>query len=180
MGANLGCKTKLVRNHVLDIIDDRFITTLGTKVTKKVLSTRMPGTENPVTLDFTVWDIHSSRGFQELLKEAYFHGSRGILAVTDMTRRATLDDVHAWIGDVQSVAGRVPVVILAANRDQRERWEMTEEEVSQAARVLGAPCFFISGPADEGVEDAFRNLAETVLRRLRMTRQTPQADEERP
>ncbi len=178
MGANRGCKTKLLRSHVLDSFDDRYISTVGTKVTKKVLQTRTLESGSGVTLDFLIWDILSARGFRELLKEAYFHGSKGVVAVTDMTRRATLHDLDEWIEGVQRVAGRVPVVILAANRDRKEHLEMTEEEVTQTAKAHDAPCFFTSGSAEEGVEAAFQNLAETVIRRYLQPRTTAE-DEER-
>ncbi len=120
----------------------------------------------PVNVDLLVWDIMGHRGFRELLKESYFEGTRGILAVADMTRRSTLKDLDAWITDVQSVSGRVPVVIIGANHDKKNRLEVSEEEVTRVAKAHDAPCFFASETSGEEVEAAFRNLADAVVRSM--------------
>ncbi len=179
VGANTGCKTDLVRKHVLDAFDDRYIETLGAKVSKKVLNTKTRGSASPVTLDLMIFDILSQRGFRELLMEAYVHGSQGILAVTDMTRRATLQDLDGWIRGVQNVTGPVPVVVLAANRDRKGHLEMTEEEVAEVAKSHGASCFFVSNASEDPVEFAFRELGDTILARFVEAPRRTRRDRER-
>ncbi len=166
VGADRGCKTRLVRSHVQEAFDDTYLTTLGTKVSKKVLRANAPGVGSPALVDILLWDILSARGSRDVLREAYFSGSKGILAVADMTRRSTLRELDDSIRDVQGVAGPVPVVILAANRDRTDRLEMTEEEVARVAKEHNAGLYFASGTADEGVEEAFESLAESVLHSL--------------
>src|SRR2546425_2377432 len=83
-------KTSLIRRFVLDDFDDKYIQTLGTKVSKKELSVSQDG--EAVKVDMTIWDIMGQKGFRELLKEAYFYGAKGVIAVTDVTRKTTLDD----------------------------------------------------------------------------------------
>ena len=170
VGANTGCKTNLVRKHVLDTFDDRYITTVGTKVSKKEMRLDASAARVPVTLDFLVWDIMSHLGFRELFKEAYFYGAKGILAVTDMTRRKTLEDLEAWIRGVESVTGHIPIVVIGANYDKRDRLQVSEEEVRRVAEAHGAPCFFASGGSSEPVEAAFRHLADAVLQSMHQAR----------
>ena len=147
-----------------DTFDDRYILTLGTKVSKKEIRLSAADSTTSVHVDLLVWDILSHRGFRELLNEAYFHGSRGILAVSDMTRRSTLEELDDWIRSVQSVAGPVPVAIIGANADQGERLEVTEEEVQRVASDYAAPCYFTAEGSEEGVEAALHYLASTVFR----------------
>src|SRR3990170_698487 len=85
-------KTSLIRRYVLDEFDDRYIVTLGAKVSKREMTIALPGL-GEVLMDMTVWDIMGSRGFRELLREAYFHWAQGILAVCDITRYETLSDL---------------------------------------------------------------------------------------
>src|SRR6266704_2098634 len=64
-------KTSLIRRFVLDAFEDRYQTTLGAKVTKKVLQIPMAEQDVDARMDLTIWDIMGQPGFQELLREAY-------------------------------------------------------------------------------------------------------------
>ena len=45
-------KTSLIRRYVLDTFDDKYITTIGTKVTKKRLNIELPEKQKDVDLTF--------------------------------------------------------------------------------------------------------------------------------
>src|SRR5256885_14767503 len=77
-------KTSLIRRFVQDEFDDRYIATVGTKVTKKTVDVSWKGA--PAMLDMMVWDIMGEKGFRELLREAYFHGTPGVRGVGEQTR----------------------------------------------------------------------------------------------
>src|SRR5947208_15685138 len=87
-------KTSLIRRFVQDDFDDRYITTLGAKVSKREIVFDMPDRKQ-IQMDITIWDIMGEKGFRDLLKEAFFHGAKGVLAVADLTRRRTLKDLGA-------------------------------------------------------------------------------------
>ena len=154
-----------MRGHVREEFDDRYITTLGTKVSLKRLSLRdVPGIP-PVGLDLLLWDILSVRGLRRDRMDAFFHGTSGVLAVADMARRSTLVELDDWIQDVEDVAGPVPVVVIGANRDPADRREVTEEDVRRLAESYGAACFFASANTKDPLEDAFLLLAERIASR---------------
>src|SRR3989449_3200053 len=69
-------KTSLVRRYVLDQFEDKYITTLGAKVSKKEMEFDVPDRDLHVQMDITIWDIMGEKGFRELLKDAYFYGAR--------------------------------------------------------------------------------------------------------
>ena len=60
---------------MLDMFDDKYIATLGTKVTKKEMIIDHPTQNGKVDLTFLIWDIMGQKGFRALLKEAYFDGA---------------------------------------------------------------------------------------------------------
>ncbi len=157
-------KTSLIRRYVLDDFDDKYIQTLGTKVSKKELQVPRPKGDDPLKVDMTIWDIMGQKGFRELLKEAYFYGARGILAVCDVTRRATLDDLDDWIEGVYSVTGKIPIQFLANKWDLRDRAEFGEAEIEQVTRAYGAPFSLTSAKTGENVEPSFTSLAERILK----------------
>jgi small GTP-binding protein len=156
-------KTSLIRRFVLDQFDDAYMATLGAKVSKKEVSIDLPNRDLRVDIDMTLWDIMGAKGFRELLKEAYFHGAQGILAVSDITRRATLDDLQAWWETVYKTAGEIPWVLAVNKNDLTDRFAYGEEEVKGVAASLKAPYLFTSAKTGEKVEEAFKTLGRMIV-----------------
>ena len=154
-------KTSLIRRFVLDDFDDKYIQTLGTKVSKKELNVTGSANE-PVKIDMTIWDIMGQKGFRELLKEAYFYGAKGVIAVAEITRKTTLDDLDDWIEGVYSVTGKIPIQFMANKWDLRDQAEIGEEELIQATKAYDSPYFLTSAKTGENVESAFQNLAQRI------------------
>lgn len=158
-------KTSLIRRYVTDQFDDRYLLTLGAKVTKKVEPVHLADKGLDVSMELNIWDIMGQAGFRELAKEAYFHGTRGILAVADLTRKSTLDGIGAWIQAVNDVAGPVPVVLLANKKDLASQAQITAAQVTDTVSQLGCPWFLTSAKTGENVEAAFQTLATEIVRK---------------
>ncbi len=156
-------KTSLIRRYVLDQFDDRYIVTLGAKVSKRAMS--FPGPDGGLVIDMTVWDIMGSRGFRELLRESYFHGAQGVLAACDVTRRETLADLDEWIEAVFRTEKDVPIVFAVNKADLTDRAAFGDSEVRQAAGAFRAPYFHTSAKTGQNVEEAFRALATRIAER---------------
>ncbi len=153
-------KTCLIRRFIHDQFDDRYISTLGAKVSKKELL--VDGADGQISVDMTIWDIMGEKGFRELLKEAYFHGAQGVIAVCDVTRKETLDDLEEWVAAVVKVTGKVPVEFLANKSDLKDQTVVHEDDVARAAGAHGAPFLFTSAKTGENVERAFAELAKLI------------------
>jgi len=157
-------KTSLIRRFVLDNFDDKYIQTLGTKVSKKEMTAPNVDPSGELKIDMTVWDIMGQKGFRELLKEAYFYGAKGILAVCDATRKKTLEDLDDWIEGVYSVTGKIPIEFLANKIDLQEQLQVTEDDMVQAAKAYDSPFRFTSAKTGVNVELAFQSLAERIAK----------------
>ena len=158
-------KTALIRDHVHANFDDRYTQTLGTKVSKKELRfwLRSGLLWKRCLVDLIVWDILGQQGFRELLKEAYFQGAGGILAVADVTRRKTLDDLDHWITGVYSVTGKVPLVLLGNKVELQEQAQFGAQEMAQAAKAYECAYWLTSSRGGENVERAFKFLAKQIV-----------------
>ena len=157
-------KTSLVRRYVYDKFDDRYLATLGAKVTKRVLTVEMPDSRKLGHVDLTIWDIMGNREFRELLKKAYFQGVQGILAVCDLTRPETLADLEGWRRSIEEVAGRVPSYVLANKVDLLEEARLRASDLEAFCKEWDCPYLLTSAKTGEGVEEAFRGLTERVLK----------------
>lgn len=157
-------KTSLIRRFVLENFDDKYIQTLGTKVSKKEMSALNVDPSGEMKIDMTIWDIMGQKGFRELLKEAYFYGAKGILAVCDATRKKTLEDLDDWIEGVYSVTGKIPIEFLSNKIDLKDQAQVTEDDMVQAAKAYDSPFHFTSAKTGINVELAFQSLAERIAK----------------
>lgn len=156
-------KTSLIERFVLDTFEDRYVATVGTKVTKKTVGVTWRGV--PANLDMLIWDIMGERGFRVLLRDAYFEGAQGVLAVCDITRKDTLFDLNNWINLVKKQEGNLPMVFLGNKSDLGGQAVVREEDIARFGRVHSSPWFMTSAKTGENVEVAFRKVAEAIAAR---------------
>ncbi len=155
-------KTSLIRRYVMNMFDEQYVTTIGTRVSKKEARVFLPERDTLVDVDMQIWDIMGEQGFRELLKEAYFYGANGILAVADLTRRRTLDDLDDWIDGVEQIVGKVPLLIAVNKSDLISSAQYGEKDVEQVAKAFDCPFVLTSAKSGEHVEDAFRRMGQMV------------------
>lgn len=155
-------KTSLIRRYVLDMFSDEYIQTLGAKVTKKTIMIPVHNPGPPLEVVMTIWDVMGNAGFRELLKESYFFGCQGILAVADVTQRVTLEDLDGWIDRAWDVAPDVPVHILV-NKADLQGAALDEDRVRSFSEAYGSPYLFTSAKRGDNVSKAFEDLARRIV-----------------
>lgn len=158
-------KTSLIRRFVLDQFDSRYIKTIGTKVSKKSVFVYDSLRNKPVEVIMTIWDIMGQEGFRELLKEAYFSGANGILAVCDVTDKNSMNGLDGWLDRTYKVAGEVPVSIIANKIDLKQKWEVEGGCAEQFTKAYACPCYYTSAKTGENVQNAFYDLASRIVNR---------------
>lgn len=157
-------KTSLIKRFVLDVFDDRYIATIGTKVTKKIVEVDDGG--NEVRVMMLVWDIMGQKGFRELLREAYFFGAHGAIAVCDLTNKETLEELRYWIKALTDVAGDVPIVFAGNKADLQNESVVKEADLKDLADKYGAEAFLTSAKTGQNVEDVFKALGAAMAAKL--------------
>ncbi len=105
------------------------------------------------------------KGFRTLLRDAYFEGAQGILAVCDLTRKDTFYDLNNWVTMVKKQVGDVPTVFLGNKVDLEERRVVTEEELNRLGSIHRAKTFMTSAKTGQGVNEAFETLATAIGKR---------------
>ncbi|HYU06246.1 MAG TPA: Rab family GTPase [Thermoplasmata archaeon] len=153
-------KTSLIKRYVQDAFEDRYIATVGTKVTKKTVDVMWRGAN--ASLDMMVWDIMGEKGFRALLRDAYFEGSHGVIAVCDMTRKDTFYDLSNWVQMIRKQVGNVPIVFLGNKFDLKERLVVSEEELARMGTIHNAKHFVTSAKTGQGVNEAFKVLGDAI------------------
>ena len=152
-------KTSLIRRFVLDEFEDRYITTIGTKVTKK--SVKLESIETRI--DMMLWDIMGQHGYSSL-QRTYFSGAAGAIAVCDTTRRETLESIPMWVESLRGACAEIPVMVLANKADLKDSVQFTPQELQELSRSAGVDAaYYTSAKTGGNVEKSFLDMANLVL-----------------
>lgn len=144
-------KTSLVRRYVESIYSDKYHSTVGVKIDKKLV----PLDETELML--ILWDVEGTESEHDLRK-SYLRGAAGYLLVADGTRQDTLYKALALQTRVEETLGPVPFLLLINKADLTDEWAISERETS-ALREKGWGVIKTSAKSGFGVEDAFYKLA---------------------
>ena len=149
-------KTSLVRRYVDTIFSDSYLTTVGVKIDKKLVSV---GGEQ---LALILWDI---AGEDEVaaVRASYLRGAAGYLLVADGTRPETLDAAASIQSRISAEVGRVPFLVLLNKADLQEDWAIPAQRV-EALEGEGWSFRRTSAKTGDGVEAIFAELAARVAR----------------
>jgi small GTP-binding protein len=150
-------KTSLVRRYVYDRFDDKYLSTIGVKISRKTI-----GYPGQAQLNLLIWDLAGGERFTGA-QANYLRGAAGATLVCDLTRKTTLPSLEVYFERLQTINASTPVIILANKADLTENHEITEEEISQLADKLNAPFTITSAKTGAGVEDAFITLSQRIL-----------------
>lgn len=156
VGAFAVGKTSLVQRFVDNIFSDRYLTTIGVKISKKELQV------DGKSLQILLWDI---QGEDELSKMhlSYLRGASAIVYVVDGTRSSTLQTALSIKNLADETAGsRIPCVFLFNKSDLSPVWELTDDDLNSVSS-LGLDIHRTSARDGEGVENAFLSLSRLVL-----------------
>jgi small GTP-binding protein len=149
-------KTSLVRRYVQSIFSDTYLTTVGVKIEKKTLAV---GDESLILL---LWDIAGEDDVSPI-RTSYLRGAAGYLLVADCTRAETLEVARSIHSRVESEIGNVPFLLLLNKSDLQESWDVSGDALA-TLESAGWETIRTSAKTGQGVEEAFQELAQRVLR----------------
>ena len=149
-------KTSLVRRFVESIYSDKYHTTVGVKIDKKVLDVG-----DRLKMMMMLWDIEGAEQAHDLRK-SYLRGAAGYLLVADGTRRDSLYTALEIQTRAQETIGQAPHIFLINKSDLVDTWEIEEREV-EALVQKGWQVIKTSAKTGAGVEEAFMALARKMM-----------------
>jgi small GTP-binding protein len=158
-------KTSLIRRYVFDEFEDRYLATLGAKITKREIMVPMPEHDTQVKMKLLIFDIIGEKGFRKLLKEAFFYGANSLVAVCDVTREDTLESLGDWIYNAYGVTGRIPMRVIANKVDLNGKGVLTDDDICRFCRPYNSPHDFSSAKTGVNVEKAFDRIGRDLAHR---------------
>ena len=155
-------KTSLIRKYVYDKFDDKYISTLGTKISRKRLMINYPEKALQVDLTLMIWDMMGQQEYKLIHQTAYV-GTQGAMIVCDTTRRATLENVPNWVSELYDVTGDIPLVFIGNKMDLTDNRQFELNDLKTMVEGFNAPVFYTSAKSGINVEDAFKQLGQRLI-----------------
>jgi len=142
-------KTSLVKRYIDSTFDDKYLTTIGVKISKKHLSIK------GVDCELLIWDVEGSTPSKKI-SLGYYRGASGAIFVSDLTRRETVEGLEAH-----------KEIFLSENPDAKfvvahNKSDMLSDIAKERMNV-DENTFLTSAKNDENVEALFIRLMENML-----------------
>jgi small GTP-binding protein len=156
-------KTSLIKKYVLDVFNDQYLTTLGTKITSKKLV--FPDEENGREIELTlmIWDIMGQKQYT-LIHETAYQGSKGAILVCDLTRKETLHNLTAWTTSLFNITQNIPVIFVGNKNDLLSSIQYGDAEMLDVSTAYHAQFFLTSAKTGVNVETTFKELGKMMLK----------------
>lgn len=153
-------KTSLVQRFTYNRFDERYISTLGVKVSQKSLLFQRATASTK--LNMMIWDI-DGRSEWNNVRASYLRGASGALLVCDVTRAQTLEELIGFVDAFRAGCLESNLILVANKTDLIDDAEITNPQLAQFAASLSAKLYLTSAKTGDGVEDAFRYLGQLLL-----------------
>lgn len=155
LGASSVGKTSLVKQFVEGIFNEKYLTTIGVKIDKKVVSI------DDTQVQFMLWDIEGNDRYNTF-KERYLRGASAFIIVVDQTRISSLMeglDIHTLARKFTNC----PAILAINKHDLQPNWRW-EDNGLVAYQDLFDLQFHTSAKTGENVENMFSALANLLLK----------------
>lgn len=169
-------KTSLMNRFIQNAFSDSYISTVGAKVSKKVVNISLANTDYSVS--FMLWDIIGSEGYKST-QSRHIAGLNGAILVADLSRPETVKKLEEyWIPLLRdTAAGIMPPVLYVGNKmdliGKPEASRLLKEFADLDARMRSdreihrykvlQPYVLTSAKTGQGVEEGFRSLAVMMV-----------------
>ncbi len=145
-------KTSLFHRFVYNTFSEKYLTTIGVKVDKRVVN--LKGEEVALIL----WDIAGEISQQKVPK-TYFLGASAVIYVFDLSRKQTADNLKS---DLKLIEQILPGCLIKVVGNKKDLVSKEQQLILQRAY---RPDYLTSAKTGENVEALFLNIAEELSER---------------
>lgn len=147
-------KTSLFNQFLFSKFSERYLTTIGVNVKKKVIDV------DDDQVSVLLWDI-AGEITQDKVPHSYFLGASAVIYVFDVTRPLTYQNLDQ---DLDYLRSKVPNALLRVVGNKKDLASAAELEAITAA-LTAPPDLFTSAKTGENVEDLFQDLGRALLQK---------------
>jgi len=144
-------KTSLIKRYIDNEFSDQYKTTIGVKISKKLLVV------NSIECELLIWDIEGATPIKKI-PSSYFKGASGAIFVCDVSREDTKQNLNSHIENFLSVNPSSKYVIAYNKIDL-----LSEKQQLALEQTLSDNDFMTSAKSDINVIKLFKVLVKDML-----------------
>ncbi len=143
-------KTSLTKQFVSNIFSEKYLTTIGVNIEKKVVDT------SKGIVNMILWDIAGEEDL-DTIKTSYLKGANAFILVTDLTREITYSKIDSDINYMQGIVGNIPHLVIGNKSDL-----LSEDQVNTITNKFNID-YVSSAKSGKNVETFFADIAEQLI-----------------
>ncbi|MEH2181728.1 Rab family GTPase [Nostoc sp.] len=157
-------KTSLIRQFVESQFSDEYLSTVGVKISRKLVSISEVNLLNEQKLQLIIWDIEGSNKFKAVANN-YFQGSKGAVIVGDVTQAETLNHIQEHIQTFLAVNPNSYIVVALNKSDMiaAEYLEKIRQMYQFTNQVNILDTYVTSAKTGNNVDKIFQALATRLV-----------------
>jgi small GTP-binding protein len=157
-------KTSLIRRFVDRQFSDRYLSTVGVKISRKMVE--LPGENDAITqLQLMIWDVEGKTQFKAIAP-SYLQGAKGGIIVADASRPKTVISLaeHADLFQSVNKGGRLIVAINKTDLVSREELMKLVQIARQGCKDKVFAAYATSAKTGAYVDDMFEKLSLALIK----------------
>ena len=170
--SNVG-KSSIIKRYVDNKFEENSIEPTITAIfhTKKIMVDAFS------EADLHIWDTAGQERFRSTTKN-YFHDSKGILIVFDLTDEKSFKDLDSWMEEIKEAAPENCAKILVGNKSDLEGRKITSEDAKKYAENLNIQYQEVSAKSGINIEQLFDKIGIECIKIIQEEQKNNEEEEE--
>lgn len=157
-------KTSLVRQFVFNKYEDKYLSTIGVLISQKQLPPfRKSDSGRIEQLEFIIWDLANIEKYNKMTKN-YFRGAAGAIAVCDLTRAHTFEEIDQLLNKFLEINPKSRIVLAGNKIDLVDQQLIEMERFLHLSDSYQTTYTLTSAKTGENVEQLFVCLGNELLK----------------
>lgn len=161
LGAFSVGKTSLIQRYVYNRFDERYLSTLGVKISQKILEPVHKNKVQIIQYNLLIWDIEGYDPETPAIRN-YYKGAAAAILVADISNPTSIALLDTILNNFHSVAPEAAVILSGNKCDLPEDNAAQIESLEKYAAKRSFPLLLTSAKTGENVERLFYNLSEIL------------------
>ncbi|SKB15224.1 conserved hypothetical protein [Planktothrix sp. PCC 11201] len=158
-------KTSLIRRFVDRQFSDQYLSTVGVKISRKIVDLTEFTSEKTGSVQLLIWDIEGHTKFKAIAP-SYLQGASGVVIVADVTRQETVERLPEHINLFLSVNPKGSIVIAFNKIDLIDATELEHlikitPDLKQYGQILSS--YKTSAKTGDDVDTIFYELSQKFI-----------------
>ncbi|WP_036477381.1 Rab family GTPase [Myxosarcina sp. GI1] len=155
-------KTSLMRRFVDRQFSDRYLSTIGVKISRKIVRVAAPQRLECQKVQLLIWDVEGQTKFQPV-EQNYLRGCAGAIVVADLSRQDTISRLYEHLNLVSLANPRGVRAIAAFNKSDLLTSEKLATVLQEKKYSQNVPTYITSAKTGKNVEQIFQKLVCLML-----------------